>query len=86
MAIASATNCFPEGSWPKLIGFGLDTTNVIGVTRCSSSGELVLALRTKEVDLVGSEPDAWDKLSIAKFDSVSETYSWYKVINEVFWK
>ena len=54
MAIGFAANCFPEGSWPKLIGFGTQYTSVLGVSRCSSSGELALAIETYEDDFVGN--------------------------------
>ena len=82
MAIGFAANCFPEGSWPKLIGFGQENTSVIGVSRCSSSGELALAIQTKEADFVGNVQSELT-LSIAKFDPASETYNWFKVLEDV---
>ena len=70
MTIGFAANCFPEVTWPKLIGYGKADTEVVSISRCSSSGELALILQTEEADLVGN--DSTNKISISKFNPDTE--------------
>ena len=80
--ITFAANCFPDASWPKLIGYGLADTKIHAVARSSSTGELALALRTSEADLVGNLGSSYT-LSVTVFNPTTESYNWYKVLDNI---
>ena len=73
---------FVEPSWPKLIGYGKKETKVLALSRCSSTEELVMALLSRESNLVGNLNDG-NHLSITKFDPATEEYKWYKIMKNV---
>lgn len=84
LVISLAQSCVPEvgATWPKLIGYGLSDTTVESVNRCSTSGELVFALKSKEDEFIKKVPKK-DNLLITTFNPDTEQYGWFKVIENI---
>ena len=56
--LGMASSCVPSATWPKLIGYGTADTSVISASRCSTTGQLVLALQTTEDEFVKNVPSS----------------------------
>lgn len=77
-----AQECFPGATFPKMIGYGLQDTEVVSIDRRASDEALVFAAYTTESNLVGGLASS-NVLSVMLYLPASDTYSWYKVIDDV---
>ena len=78
--MASAVDCFPGATFPKMIGYGLADTKVLSIDRRAADDFLALSLRTEENDLVGADTYV---MSVMNYDPGTDDYIWYKVVEDV---
>ena len=83
MRECNAASCFPEATWPKLIGYGNADTEVVDIDRRDSDGMLVLVIKSDEDDLVKNAGTSSNTRSFTAYDVNTETYLWWKVFINV---
>ena len=76
---ASAVDCFPGATFPKMIGYGLADTSVVSIDRRAADDFLALAITTTENDLVGAYTNV---ISVTNYDPGTDTYIWYQVVDD----
>ena len=87
--VSRAADCHAASTWPKMIGYGLKTSQVIHAARCSTNGKLALAIFTEEGDLVGKATPRsgnTNPLMVTSFDPSTEKYDWAFVVDRASFK
>ena len=74
----TAVNCFPETSWPKLLGYGKAETEIRSIDRSKVDGSLAMTIVTGEADLIGRAGTSSDTIGITVFDPIQDSYLWFK--------
>ena len=78
---SAAADCFPQATWPKLIGYGKADTEVEDMDRRDSDGMLALLIASGEEDFIKNAGTSDTTVSFAAFDTETETYKWWKVFS-----
>lgn len=78
----SAQGCFEGASWPKLVGYGTSDSTIIEIDRRRQDGMLAMAMHTNEAEFVGQAGPSNSTFSFMAMDPDSETYTWFKVVQQ----
>ena len=81
--VCPATPCFPGSTWPRLIGYGVEDTEVSSIDRRDSDGALALMILTGEADLIANAGTSANTRIYGVFDTNTEDYLWLKVMQNV---
>ena len=77
-----AEDCFTGVTWPKLLGYGKDDTEVFAVDRRESDGMLAMGMVTDEENFVWNAGDSYDTIAWLAMDPDTETYKWFKIVQD----